>query len=344
LKKTKLIAMFVILSIAATPVLSFARAGGGSRGGGYSSGSSGSSGGSIGSRGSRTYDNNGNSPIQRSTTPQQTPSSAATAQPAPQPASQPSFFMRHPILTGLAAGFAGSWIGHMLFGSNNTMAASGDAVTGEGGSGGSLFMLLFLLVLGGGALYYFMKIRRQPRLASAGPAIGRLSSRDAVAERDIETIPVTRGGFMSQSGLAELATSVSREDQERFKQILVEIQNAWSKQDLDTLKRLTTPEMLHYFSQALSENASAEKENHVEDVGIVSAEVKEVWTEDMVDYATVLLRWKARDYTVALNKRPGDPGYVIEGDQRNPVEVAEAWTFMRYRNGKWLLSAIQQVD
>src|SRR5438128_195424 len=81
--------------------------------------------------------------------------------------------------------------------------------------GGSMFMLLLLLVLGGGALYYFMKVRRQPGLASAGPAIGRISSRDAVAESDIETIPVTRGGFMSQP---EVATSVSREDQERFKQ------------------------------------------------------------------------------------------------------------------------------
>ena len=341
MKKTKLIAMLVVLSIAATPVLSFARAGGGSRGGGYSSGSSGSSGGSIGSRGSRTYDNNSYSPIERSTTPQQAPSAAqrpASAVPA-QPASQPSFFMRHPILTGLAAGFAGSWLGHMLFGSNNTMASSGEA-TSEG-SGGSMFMLLLLLVLGGGALYYFMKIRRQPGLASAGPAIGRATSRDAVAESDVETIPVTRGGFMSQP---ELATSVSREDQERFKQVLIEVQTAWSKQDLDTLKRLTTPEMLHYFSQALSENVSAEKENHVEDVSIVSAEVKEAWTEDMVDYATVLLRWKARDYTVSLNKRPGEPGYVVEGDERSPVEVAEAWTFMRYRNGKWLLSAIQQVD
>ena len=47
---------------------------------------------------------------------------------------------------------------------------------------------------------------------------------------------------------------------------------------------------------------------------------------------------------MSLSKQRGEAGYVVEGNDQTPTEVSEAWTFMRYRGGKWLLSAIQQVD
>src|SRR5262245_41592241 len=63
---TKLMAACIVLSLVGVPVVSFAKARGGS-GGGYFGGSRGGSpSGSIGSRGSRTYDQNGAQPIQQS--------------------------------------------------------------------------------------------------------------------------------------------------------------------------------------------------------------------------------------------------------------------------------------
>ena len=329
MKITKLIAALIVLTMVATPVLSYAKAGGRSSGG--SSGGS-----SQGSRGSRTFDNNGYKPIERSTTPQTAPQSTARPAPAPavppQPAAQPSFFQRHPILTGLAAGFAGSWIGHMLFGANNSLAGQAGAEGADAGTG-SMWPLILLLAFGGLAVYYFTKMRR-PSVATAGPAF----ERSALAP---ETAPFA-GGPMA--GTLQPGTVVSSEDESKFRQMLVDVQAAWSKQDLDALKRLTTPEMLHYFSDALSENTSKEVENHVEDVGVQQADVREAWTEDSKNYATVLLRWTARDYTVSLTKRRGEPGYLADGDDQKPAEASEAWTFMRYQGGKWLLSAIQQVE
>ena len=330
MKTTTLIAALTVLAMVATPVLSYAKAGG--RSGGGSSGGS-----SQGSRGSRTFDSNGAKPIERSMTPQTAPSAAApqAARPAPapampQPAAQPSFFQRHPILTGLAAGFAGSWIGHMLFGSNNSLAAGTEGA--EAGTG-SMWPLILLLALGGLAIYYFMRMR-QPRVATAGPAFER-SAVESQAD------PFAGGPMVSTLSPGSV---VSSEDAAKFRQMLMDVQAGWSKQDLDALKRLTTPEMLHYFSNALSENTSKDVENHVEDIGVLQAEVRESWTEDSKDYATVLLRWKARDYTLSLTKRRGEAGSLIEGDDQQPTESAEAWTFMRYQGGKWLLSAIQQVE
>jgi predicted lipid-binding transport protein (Tim44 family) len=337
----KLIALLLVLAVTATPTLSFAKAsGGGSRGGGYSKGSGSS--GSFGSRGTRTYDNNKFKPIERSTSPAPAavPPAARPAAPAApsQPASPVPFWQRHPILTGLAAGFAGSWIGHMLFGANNTLAGSGETGTTDqaSDSGGSIFMFLLLMLLGAAALYYFMKVRRSPSAAPAYPGL----TRNSVSQGDIEA-PVTKGGFMSQPSIA---SSLSPVDQDKFKEILRDVQAAWSKQDLDALKRLTTPEILHYFIGALSENVSQEVENHVDDLRVLTAEVQEAWTEDDTGYATVLFGWTARDYTVSLTKQQGESGFVVDGDDRAPTETSEAWTFMRYRGGKWLLSAIQQVE
>jgi predicted lipid-binding transport protein (Tim44 family) len=44
-----------------------------------------------------------------------------------------------------------------------------------------------------------------------------------------------------------------------------------------------------------------------------------------------------------LTKQRREPGYLIEGNKETPTEAGEVWTFMRYQNGKWLLSAIQQL-
>ncbi len=332
MKQTQLIAALTVLTMVATPVLSYAKAGG--RSGGSSSG--GMTYGSQGSRGAQTYDNNGYKPIERSMTPQTAPTPAARPAPAPalppQTAAQPSFFQQHPILTGLAAGFAGSWIGHMLFGANNSLAGQTGAEGADTGTG-SMWPLILLLAFGALAVYYFTKMRR-PSVATAGPSF----ERSALTS---ETAPFAAGPM---AATLQPGAVVSPVDEAKFRQMLADVQAAWSKQDLDTLKRLTTPEMLHYFSDALSENTSKEVENIVEDVAVQQADVHEAWTEDSRDYATVLLRWKARDYTVSLAKRKGEPGYLIDGDDQKPADAVEAWTFVRYQGGKWLLSAIQQVE
>ena len=229
----------------------------------------------------------------------------------------------------------------MLFGANNTQAAPyGESGTTDGANesgGGSMFMLLLLMLLGAAGVYYFLKVRRSPSAAPAYPGM----TRNAVGEGDIETVPASRAGFMNQP---QITSAVGPVDRDKFKEILSDVQTAWSHQNLDALKHLTTPEIVHYFSTTLSENVSREVENHVEDLRILNAEVTEAWTENDTDYATVPFRWTARDYTISLTKQRGEPGYIVEGDDKNPTEASEAWTFMRYRGGKWLLSAIQQVE
>jgi predicted lipid-binding transport protein (Tim44 family) len=226
----------------------------------------------------------------------------------------------------------------MLFGATESSARTNDAgepvgETGQAaGASNSAGILLLLMLLGAGALFYFVKVRR-PVPDFSGITRSSAVGGSLLAEPSATTLQTTT-----------VVSDVTTADKAAFQQLLIDIQTAWSKQDLAGLRRFVTPEMLTYFSTALAENTSQDIENHVEDVVLGRAEVRESWTENATHYATVGLRWSARDYTLSMTKQRGEPGYLIEGSEETPAESGEVWTFMRYQNGKWLLSAIQQVE
>jgi predicted lipid-binding transport protein (Tim44 family) len=300
----------------------------------------------MGSRGSRTYQDNGAKPIEQSTTARQATSpppsvaSGPSAAAGPAPAAQPSWIQRNPLLAGIAGGLAGSWIGHMIFGATDSSARTneageriGEGEQAAGASGANGTMLILLMLMGAGVLYYFMRGRRTP-----APAFSGISRSSALS-----------GSLLAESSAGNLRTAtveneITSADKAAFQQSLIDVQTAWGKQDLSGLRPLVTPEMLEYFSTGLAENTSQDVANHVEDVTLLRAEVRESWTEEATQYATVSLRWSARDYTLSLTKQRGDAGYLIEGSDEQPTETTEVWTFMRFQNGKWLLSAIQQVE
>ena len=334
-KSSKFIAVCIVASLISLPTLSFAKARGG---GGFSNGArGGSSSMGMGSRGSRTYQDNGAKPIEQSTTakPSTTPppTNAAnnpTAQPAQ--AASPSWWQRNPLLAGIAGGLAGTWIGHMLFGATESSAKTTDAEPGSPSSG-SFGLILLLMLVGAGALYYFKKIRQSPAPVFTGLPRGTTARGNLldISSNNSTDRPTT-----------DKAYTVTTEDKAAFQQLLTDIQSAWSAQDVAALRHCLTPEMLSYFSTGLAEDNSRGVQNRVEEVELVKGDVREAWSEDNTDYATVDLRWNARDYTVSTTIPHGEPGYLIEGSEETPTESYEVWTFMRVRDGRWLLSAIQQ--
>jgi hypothetical protein len=243
---------------------------------------------------------------------------------------------RSPLSAGLAAGIAGLSIGEMLLGATNSSAQTTevDAPAAETNKPSedlsSAGILLLLLLLTAAAIFYFLRIQRSSPPDFSGMT-GRNPSKDS--------LPARRSGITRQKLSVDTITSA---DKAAFQQLLIDVQKAWSNQDLTELRQLVTPEMLNYFSAALADNSSQDIRNHVEDVVLLRAEILEAWTEEARQYVTAGLRWSARDYNVSLKKQRGEPGYVVEGSEKKPTESGEAWTFMRSSDGKWLLSAIQQ--
>ncbi len=241
-----------------------------------------------------------------------------------------------PLPAGLAAGVAGSLIGEMLLGVTNSSAQTTevDAPAPETNKPtedvSSAGILLLLLLLAAATIFYFLKIQR-PSLPDFSGVTGRDPSKDSLPAKR----PTTTRQKLS-------VDSITSADKAAFQQLLIDVQRAWSKQDLTELRQFVTPEMLNYFSAALADNNSQNIRNHVEDVVLLRAEVLEAWTEQARQYVTAGLRWSARDYNLSLTKKHGEPGYLVEGSEEIPTESGEAWTFMRIQDGNWRLSGIQQ--
>jgi hypothetical protein len=241
-----------------------------------------------------------------------------------------------PLPAGLAAGVAGLPIGEMLLGATNSSAQTteADAPTAEANKPtediSSAGILLLLLLLVAATIFYFLKIQRR-----SPPDFSGVTGRDPSNDNS----PARRSATARQKLSVDSITSA---DKAAFQQLLIDVQKAWSKQDLTELRQLVTPEMLNYFSAALADNTSQDIRNYVEDVVLLRAEILEAWTEQARQYVTAGLRWSARDYNVSMTKQRGEPGYVVDGSDKTPTESGEAWTFMRSQDGKWLLSAIQQ--
>jgi predicted lipid-binding transport protein (Tim44 family) len=305
--------------IIVAPALAEARAGAGS--------SSGSRGGKTDQAPAPTQTAPTAKPVERSTTPQQPAQKSATAAATPAAPQSGGFMARNPFLSGLMGGMLGAGLFGMMFG--------GGFAGGLGGGAGILGLLLQVLLIGGVA-YLAVRLFRgwsAARVQPAGPAHAYAAS------PGMTEAPMARSSgplLVGSASAAQLA--ITADDYTTFESMLSDIQTAYSKGDLAGLRGLATPEMLGYFSEELSGNASRGIENKVEAVKLEQGDLSEAWSEAGLDYATVAMRFSMIDVT-----RNIADGRIVEGSDRDRTEAREVWTFLRSRGGKWILSAIQQT-
>ena len=277
---------------------------------------------SGGSRGMRTFSAppttqtapNVAAPIQRSVTQPGTPGMPATVGGAP--FARPGFFGSG-LLGGLAAGFLGAGLFGMLFGHGMF-----------GGMGGlasvlGLVLQIGLVILVARLAFQWWQRRSTPSFAAAGPAADMAHPYENA-----------RTGFGANAPSGEPIT-ISKPDFDDFERLLGDIQSAYGAEDLSKLRTLVTPEMVSYFAEDLTANASRGEINRVTDVKLLQGDLAEAWSEGGNDYATVDMRFSLDDRMVERAS-----GRELGG---GPQEVTEVWTFMRVRGGAWLLSAIQQA-
>ena len=282
---------------------------------------------SFGSRGTKTY----TAPPATNTAPKAAPIERSMAPKSAPTSAQP----------GAAAGAAqASRFGGMrglLMGS--LFAVGLASIFGFGALASVLgFVLQFALIAGLAYLVVmFVRSRNQPALARASVQQGgsRTPQRDMAAS--------SRQAFGS-AGRAPVATApltIDQTDLNAFEKLLGEIHTAFSREDVDKLGAITTPEMLSYFSQELSDNAKQGLRNDVSDVKLLQGDVSEAWRETGSEYATVAMRYSHIDVT-----EERQTGRVVSGDRSQPTEAIEFWTFRRddrTRGDGWQLSAIQQA-
>jgi len=296
--------LMVALAAIATVLVLFAADANARAGGGFSGGS----------RGMRTF----SPPPSTSTAPTASPIQRSMTQPgsagAIGQASRPGLFGGG-LFGGLAAGFLGAGLFGLLFGHGFF-----------GGMGGfasllGLMLQIGLVVIVARLLFAWWQRRHEPAFAAAHPATGHAYS--------------GLGGVFAANAPAGDPLTIEKSDYDAFERLLGDVQAAYSAEDLNALRAKGTPEMLSYFSEQLSENASRGVINKITNVKLEQGDLAEAWREGAVDYATVAMRFSLIDQMVDRAN-----GRTVEGGATS--EVTELWTFMRARGGNWLLSAIQQ--
>ena len=268
---------------------------------------------SFGSRGSRTF----SMPAPTRSAPYgATPLSRSMSQRAPYANRMGGSMMgRHPLAAGLLGGFLGAGLAGMLF---------GHGFFGGGLGFGHLFGILIQLAL------IFFAVRWLMRRFSNSSARSMAGAGSGYAQ------PATQ--MPSGSGWAGNAPplAISQADYRQFEQNLKDVQAAWTRSDLGALQSLATPEMVTYFGEQLQDQSRRGVRNAVSDVRLDRGDLSEAWSEGGADYATVAMRYSMIDVTQDAG------GRVVDGSPTERVSIAEFWTFVRARGGRWLLSAIQQ--
>jgi predicted lipid-binding transport protein (Tim44 family) len=304
-------------------------------------------GGSFGSRGMRTY----SAPAPTRTAPQQTApvqrsmtASPAKAAPGSQATAPANAAAAAPQRRGFMGGMGGGLLGGLLAG-GLIGALLGNGFGGLGA--GMMNTLLQVALIGGGVMLLMMLLRRRPspQAAFAGAApVGFARDASAFAGFGGGRDGGRDSGLAAFGGGAAAATpnvvefEVTQADRDAFERLLGEIQAAFGAEDYGALRGRTTPEVMSYLSEELSQNATQGRRNRVTATRLLQADVGEAWREGGVDYATAAMRYESID---VMTDRTS--GAVLEGDPDTPTQTTELWTFTRQAGLPWKLSAIQDA-
>ncbi|MES2492616.1 MAG: TIM44-like domain-containing protein [Pseudomonadota bacterium] len=301
-------------------------------------------GGSFGSRGSRTAFTppttvtapNRVAPVQRTMADKQAPR---------QTAAQPGANAR-PGTPARSGGFAKGLLGGLLAGGLIAMLMGGGL--GALGGSGMLMALLQVALLAGIVWFALRFFRRRSGLAPAGaPGMAGMSAfAPAPAAMPFTNPfaaspqPAPTGGSYAQpfAGDHNRDLAITSADKAAFEQLLGEVQAAFAAEDYGRLRACTTPEVMSYLAEELSQNATSGVKNDVSGTELLEAEVAEAWSEGESDFATISMQYHSID--VVVNRQTGA---VVSGDPTRLTRTTELWTFVRDRHNPWRLSAIQEA-
>jgi predicted lipid-binding transport protein (Tim44 family) len=311
-RPSAILAAFLALGIALSPVIADARAGGGS---------------SWGSRGSRTWSPPPTTntapysaqPMERSVVPN-APAPSYAGAPYGAPGMRPRSAFTSGLFGGLiGAGLGGLLLGHGFFG----------GISGFGSFFGFLIQILLIVFVVRWLLRRFTGGGAQPSFAGLSNVFARNGGPQPGQPG--------RGQVFGSAAPAARPVAITPADYQAFEQILKNVQAAWSAGDLNVLRSLATPEMVSYFAEQLADASSRGVRNTVTDVRLQKGDLSEAWSENGREFATVAMQFSMIDTTRDAS------GRIVDGSATDHVTATELWTFMRTAGGRWVLSAIQQT-
>lgn len=297
-------------------------------------------GGSFGSRGARTYaappptslSQGYVAPVSQSMTARPPYGSSPAYRPSPSYAPQYGMGRRGGLFGGFGGGLLTGLVTGGLIGGLMGHGWGG----GWGGGGGGMLPLILQLLLIGGGIWLVMNLFRSRAQDAPAPRFGQGAPFGAPP-----TIAGWSGSQMEMPvGEPGVDIAVTAADQAAMERLLIEVQDAFGHEDYGRLRERTTPEIMSFLAEELSQNATQGRRNEVSATRLIDAEVSEAWREADTEFATVAMLYESIDIM-----RDRATGAVVAGDPNTPTRTTELWTFVRQGDSAsaWKLSAIQEA-
>lgn len=218
-------------------------------------------------------------------------------------------------------------------GRGSMMGHGGGWGMGSGGMGGGLLITLIQLLGFGAAAWFVVSwFRRRSK-----PAYDTGGAQNVSQFSNAQFGQPIMGNTVSAPSPTMVDMILTDADKADFERLLLEVQDAFGHEDYGRLRAVTTPEIMSYLSEELSQNATSGRRNEVSGTKLIEAEVSEAWREESGEYATIAMRYTSIDFM-----RERATNAVVEGDPHAATETTEIWTFVRPIGGAWKLSAIQE--
>jgi predicted lipid-binding transport protein (Tim44 family) len=244
-------------------------------------------------------------------------------------------------MRGIGTAILGGFLGSMLF------SGLAHGFGGLGGFGSSGFGLIEILLLAGLGYFLYRKFVRPAAATSYGSMqyqntgyqIPGNTGYQAPAGAAIEETPAINNDIDYRS-----LTMMDRSfDPNQFlktaQDTFFKVQGAWNKQDTAALRSLCGSELMQTWEQELKDLRARGHQNKMENIALRESEITEAWTENGQDFISVRLHANLLDYTVDQKS-----GNVVSGNNSDPIEFQEYWTFTRpVGPNKWKLTAVQQA-
>ncbi len=307
-------------------------------------------GGSFGSRGARTYSAPRSTatapgyvpPVQRSMT---SPSAARPAYGAYSPGygyNNGAFYRRPGFGSGFVGGLlTGGLIGGLMGHGWGWGGGYGGYGGGWGGGGGGFLAVIIQLAILFFVVSLVMRIFRR-RSAGYSPFAAFQGPQPAFGGGYNPGPSYGGSGFGASTAVPPTGPQwefdITQQDRDAFERLLHDVQDAFGREDYAALREHTTPEVMSYLAEELSDNATHGRRNDVSATKLLQADVGEAWRESGVDYATAAMRYESIDIM-----RDRTANAVLSGDPNTPTQTTELWTFTRFTGGPWKLSAIQET-
>jgi predicted lipid-binding transport protein (Tim44 family) len=199
--------------------------------------------------------------------------------------------------------------------------------------------------MAGGLLFVGHKALSR-KTARVSRRTSRLSQSPAKSSDKTSTIGTRMLGIFRKKSEKTAVTPVTAQavvvafDMDTLRDYAFNLLFARGRHDLAGVGDMVTPSFARCLQSHFQALESKGHWNKVERVSGVKCKEVESWQEGDTSFAKLHVSWNALDYVVNYNRRPGEAGYLVEGDANKMEEFYEEWVVTRKAGESWLVDAM----